>query len=120
MPDLNERTWNDTFGASSYQDVDYFHIAKIHLVAPAELSPENSWIFAPRIQNESHETMLALYHRWRIMQSQSVVAEIAIEPFLKSAEYVEAKLYDVWRSAFIVRKENSSGANPSPILLIDP
>jgi hypothetical protein len=120
LPDLTERTWNDTFGLSSSQDEIYFHIAKSHLIAPADLSPENSWVFVPRAQNEAHETMLALYHRMRIMQSHSVVGEILLEPFIKSAEYIEARLYDTWRSAFVVRKENSSGQNPSPNLLIDP
>lgn len=120
MPDLNEKAWNDTFGFNSYQDATYWHLAKADYIAPPGLSAENTWGFTPREQNESHESMLAMYHRWRVNQSQSPVAEIMIEPFLKTAEYVEAKLYDVWGSRFIIRKENSSGQNPSPNLLIDP
>jgi hypothetical protein len=118
MTDLNERAWNDTFGSTSYQDADFLHIAKIHLIADPLLSPQNSWTFVPRAQNESHETMLALYHRFRVMQSQSPVAEIAILPFIKTPEFIEAKLYDTWTSQFVVRVENSAGQNPSPSLLI--
>lgn len=120
MPDLTERAWNDTFGANSFQDGTYWHLAKADYIAPPGLSVENTWLFTPRAQNESHESILAMYHRWRVNQSQSVVAEIAILPFVKTAEYVEAALYDVWESRFVVRKENSSGSNPSPNLLIDP
>lgn len=116
-PDPTEPTFQAWFGAGSYQDIDYWHIAKnAYDTNATNLLPESiRWNFVARDENYTHESWLAFLNRAYVFQGSSPVREIEITAPEYSYEIADdGETYKIATYQIIIRQKANETLFPNP------